>query len=58
MNWLTRILEQRQQEREASRLSTDQLDRQYNPELYRNWEIPAIWNRGDLAEGDHKRDKR
>lgn len=47
---------QRQREREAARQATDALDRELHPA---NWqaEIPAIWNRGDLYEGDFERDK-
>lgn len=47
---------QRQQEREAARQSADAADRELHPE---NWgaEIPAIWNRGDLYEGDAERDQ-
>lgn len=47
---------QRQKEREAARQAADAADRELHPE---NWqaEIPAIWNRGDLYEGDFERDK-
>lgn len=56
MNWLQRERIQRQREREAARQAADAADRELNPE---NWqaEIPAIWNRGDLHEGDFERDQ-
>lgn len=57
MSWLQRERLQRQKEREAARQSADQLDRELNPDNWKPEEIPAIWNRGDLHEGDLERDK-
>lgn len=57
MSWLQTTRIRKQQEREAARLEADAIDRQQNPWLYQTEELPAIWDRGDLWEGDHERDR-
>jgi hypothetical protein len=55
MTWLERELAYIKLQREAERLAAQEIDRERNPELWRS-EVPAIWHRGDLAEGDAARD--
>ena len=57
MNWREQETAFEKLRREAARLEAEQVDRELNPYLYEQHEIPAVWNHSDLADGDNERDE-
>ena len=55
MTWREHERQEQRLRDEAERLDLEELDRKLNPQAWVG-EIPAIWNRGDLYEGDQRRD--